>query len=368
MLLKFVGFILLFHCLGVCANSSFQSASSLTRYALIIGNADYQYLPTLDNPVNDANDMASTLTALGFSVDVELDASQETMEDAIANFGRKLASGGVGLFYYAGHGIQVNDINYMIPTNAELKQAKDLKYKAVNIGQLLDEMNEARNGLNIVILDACRNDTLEEFHSAGRGLAREGLAEVNAPRGTLVAFATSPGSVAADGTGKNGTYTKHLLQQLKTPGLSIEEVFKKVLQGVEAETNDKQTPWTSSSFSGDFYFIAPQGNVNLLQSQSPITVNEKTTSNLQAVWLGVGLVLLLCSGFVCYFYFYRLKLLSNFNLASDQPAYKPTSPPIQTKLTPNIATFKNAQAAGYLIDLKNNLAIARLFYQVSRWF
>ena len=262
MLIKLVSFILLIHSLTALADLAEHSTAGLARRALVIGNGNYQYLPTLDNPINDARDIGRTLEKIGFIVDTQLNATQEQMETAINQFGKHLASGGIGLFYYAGHGVQADGINYIIPVNAELKRQKDLRYKAVNVGQLLDEMDQARNGLNIVILDACRDNPLKEFRSASRGLA-----EIAAPKGTLVAYATSPGSVAADGVDKNGTYTKHLLKQINIPGLSVEQVFKRVLQGVNKETGGAQLPWVSSSFTGDFYFIAP-GGVTVVQSPS----------------------------------------------------------------------------------------------------
>ncbi len=219
------------------------------RTALVIGNARYKNTP-LKNPQNDAREMAATLKSQGFSVTLKLDANQEEMEEAISDFGRKLVEGGVGLFYYAGHGVQVDGKNYLIPIGATIKRQKDVRYKAVNANQILDEMGYARNGLNIVIFDACRDNPLpRSFRSGKRGLAR-----IEGPKGTLIAFATSPGSVAADGAGQNGTYTKYLLQHMKVQGLPVEQVFKRVLKDVNKETNGEQTPWVSSSFMGDFYF------------------------------------------------------------------------------------------------------------------
>lgn len=221
------------------------------RTALVIGNAQYE-IGSLRNPEHDARDMASTLEKLGFEVTLMVNAGQEHMERVIGEFGRQLYQGGVGLFYYAGHGVQVDGENYLIPVNAKIETETDVRYKAVHIGQILGKMGEARNGLNIVILDACRdNPFAKDFRSASRGLA---VVSSSAVKGTLIAYATSPGKVASDGDARNGLYTKHLLKNLQMPGLPVEQVFKRVLQGVERETNGKQSPWTSSSFSGDFYF------------------------------------------------------------------------------------------------------------------
>ena len=222
------------------------------RIALIIGNSEYGELGQLSNPGNDAKDIAAALKQTGFSVDLLLNANQEQMEDAISEFGRKLTGGGVGLFYYAGHGIQADGENYLIPIGAKIERQKDVRYKAVDVGQVLSEMDYARNGLNIVILDACRNNPLpRSFRSGTRGLAK-----VEGPKGTIIGFATSPGSAASDGQERNGVYTKHLLQNIMTSKITVEQVFKRVLRGVDEETEGKQVPWMSSSFTGDFYFVS----------------------------------------------------------------------------------------------------------------
>ena len=221
------------------------------RTALVIGNSQYE-VGSLRNPANDAQDMGDALMKLGFDVTLKLNAGQEDMESAISEFGRQLYQGGIGLFYYAGHGVQVGGENYLIPVNATIESESDVRYKAVNIGQVLGKMGEARNGLNMVILDACRdNPFAKSFRSSSRGLA---VVSSSAVKGTLIAYATSPGNVASDGDDRNGLYTKHLLQHISAPGIPVEQVFKRVLQGVELDTNGKQSPWTSSSFSGDFSF------------------------------------------------------------------------------------------------------------------
>lgn len=221
------------------------------RTALVIGNSEYQ-IGRLRNPANDAQDMAEALMKLRFDVTLELNADLENMEHAISEFGRHLYQGGVGLFYYAGHGVQVGGENYLIPVNAAIESESDVRYKAVNIGQVLGKMGEARNGFNIVILDACRdNPFAKEFRSSSRGLA---VVNSSFVKGTLIAYATSPGKVASDGEDRNGLYTQHLLQHISTPGLPVEQVFKLVLQSVERDTNGTQSPWTSSSFSGNFSF------------------------------------------------------------------------------------------------------------------
>lgn len=226
------------------------------RFALVIGNGAYKKSP-LRNPANDAYDMAATLRKLGFDAIHLENANQRSMEDAIREFGRRLRKGGVGLFYFAGHGVQVNGRNYLIPIGAEIEKETDAKYEAVDAGRVLDEMYEAGNGLNIVILDACRdNPFARSFRTTTRGLAR-----MDAPTGTFISYATAPGSVAADGRGRNGIFTGHLLKNMRVPGLKIEDVMKEVRNGVILDTGNKQVPWQSSSLTGNFYFISEKETV-----------------------------------------------------------------------------------------------------------
>ncbi len=218
------------------------------RYALVIGNSAYKDKP-LKNPANDAKDMARTLQRLGFDVQLKTDVGQRDMEEAIREFGVRLKRGGVGLFYFAGHGVQVQGVNYLVPVGARISSESDAKFECVDAGRVLGKMEDAGNELNIVILDACRNNPFaRSFRSAESGLAR-----MDAPTGSIVAYATAPNSVASDGKGANGLYTKYLLQNISTPGIPIEEVFKRVRIGVMSETGKKQVPWESSSIAGYFY-------------------------------------------------------------------------------------------------------------------
>jgi Caspase domain len=223
-----------------------QATREEPRTALVIGNGAYRDTP-LRNPVNDVRAVAKTLRELGFTVLAHENASKRTMETAVIEFGRRLADGGVGFFYYAGHGLQVRGRNYLVPVDAEIDSEATTRIAAVDVDLLLEQMAEAKNRVNIVILDACRNNP---FERKLRGASR-GLAAVDAARGTLVAYATAPGSVAADGDGSNGLYTEELLQALRVPGLKVEEVFKRVRVGVTNRSNGVQTPWESSSLTGD---------------------------------------------------------------------------------------------------------------------
>jgi formylglycine-generating enzyme required for sulfatase activity len=230
------------------------SSQPQQRVALVMGNSAYDSAP-LRNPVNDARAMAGGLQDLGFDVTEKENLTQKEMKREIQAFGQKLVKGGVGLFYYAGHGMQVNGRNYLIPVGANIEHEKQVEYEAVDVGAVLSEMDYARNPMNIVILDACRdNPFARSFRSSAPGLAA-----VNAPSGTLIAYATSPGAVASDGPGENGVYTGELLKTMQAPGLRIEDVFKQVRSEVRQLTEGKQTPWESSSLEGDFYFKPPAG-------------------------------------------------------------------------------------------------------------
>jgi uncharacterized caspase-like protein len=227
------------------------------RVALVIGNSAYKSSP-LRNPVRDARAISRALAEAGFKVSVLENASETGMRRAIRAFGDELAAGGVGLFYYAGHGMQVRGKNYLIPVNADIEREDEVEDQAVDANLVLTKMDSAKNSLNLMILDACRNNP---FARAFRSAA-QGLAQMDAPSGTLVAFATAPGSVASDGDGENGLYTKHLLANMTRPGLPIEQLFKEVRIGVGRETGDRQVPWESSSLKGNFFFIAPDPSLS----------------------------------------------------------------------------------------------------------
>ena len=225
--------------------------SQEARVALVIGNGDYEEGP-LKNPCRDAQAMKTALEACQFKVTLLENAHKKAMEDAIKAFGDQLRDGVVGLVYYAGHGLQLKGENYLVPTDARLDQEEDVPYRAVNVGLLLDRMEGARNSVNILILDACRNNPFAP--SWRRGNAEKGLASVNAPRGSLISYATAAGRTAADGAGEHGAYTGALLAELQDPGLRVEEVFKKVRARVLAVSGGQQLPFESTSLVGDFYF------------------------------------------------------------------------------------------------------------------
>ena len=239
--------------IAVVVGSAAQAAAA-QRIALVIGNSDYENAP-LANPVNDARLIAQTLRQLDFQVLEHLNVNQKDMKRAIQLFGDRLELAGseaVGLFYYAGHGVAVNGRNYLIPTDAAIDRESDVDIEAVATDTVLAQMEYTRNALNFVILDACRNNPYtRSFRSATRGLAR-----MDAPRGTLISYATAPGDVALDGDGEHSPYSRALAKSMLRPGMLVEQMFKRVRRMVVAETGNRQTPWESSSLTGDFYFNA----------------------------------------------------------------------------------------------------------------
>lgn len=241
-----------------------------TKVALVIGNGGYDWSP-LRNPVNDARSMSEALEDLGFKVLHQTDASQAGMKRAIREFGSELRQADVGLFYYAGHGIQASGRNYLIPVNAEINSEPEVEYESVDLGFVVAQMEAAGSPLNIVILDACRNNPFAgSFRSADRGLT-----QVLAPTGTLIAYATAPGSVASDGDGDNGLYTQELLRFMRTPGLEVEDVFKQVRISLMKLTNGQQTPWESSSLVGEFSFAT--------QSEAPAYAQAEPTEQVEPI-------------------------------------------------------------------------------------
>ncbi len=224
------------------------------RVALVIGNSDYKEGGALKNPLNDARAMAAALRQLGFTVIARENATKQQMERAVGEFGDALAPGTVALFYFAGHGMQVNGRNFLVPVDANITTEGRVRLEALDVDLVLDQMAASGTTVNLMVLDACRNNPFEKRFRGGAG---GGLAQINAPKGTLIAYATAPGKVAADGDGVNGIYTAKLLQAMKSPGLPIEEVFKRVRVDVARETKDEQTPWEASSLTGSFFFVEP---------------------------------------------------------------------------------------------------------------
>ncbi len=260
-------------CIAALALVVSGAALAEKRIALVIGNGDYVTVGKLPNPPNDARLIAQTLRGLGFELVELIDADQKSMKRAVSDFGDRLEAAGedtVGLFYYAGHGVQVGSENYLIPVNAEINREKDVDIEAVSANAVLANMEYAKNRLNIVILDACRNNPYKRgFRSAARGLA-----VMRATRGTLIAYATAPNDVAADGTGINSPYSIALATAMRTPGMPVERMFKQVRISVQRQTKGAQTPWESSSLTGDFFFVPGSGDAAAVTPIAPVDLNN----------------------------------------------------------------------------------------------
>lgn len=221
------------------------------RVALVIGNAAYKPFNPLDNPVNDARLMAEALRKAGFKVTQYENLDRVGMVNAFRDFGDKLDERTVAVVYYSGHALQLRDHNYLIPVDAEIHQEDEIPLAGLDVGFVLNRMSLAKSRVNIVILDACRNNPF-----AGRTRPAQGLAQIDAPPGTLLAYATAPGKLAEDGTGlKNSLYTSSLARFMLAPGLPIETVFKRVREAVIQATSQQQVPWESSSLLGEFAFV-----------------------------------------------------------------------------------------------------------------
>lgn len=240
------------------------------KTALVIGNSAYKNAP-LRNPKNDAIAMSATLKDLGFEVLSYTDISRAEMRQAIQDFGDILSDKkGLGLFYYAGHGLQYQGKNYLVPVDAEIERSFQIEDECIKADQVLKMMELYKNPMNIVIMDACRNNPYtRSFRDMNQGLAKPD----NAPVGSFIAFATAPGSVASDGEGENGLYTQELIKAMMIPNLTLEQVFKEVRNNVLAATNNKQIPWENSSLRGDFYFHSNPGNV-IEMNRKPVLSTE----------------------------------------------------------------------------------------------
>ena len=226
-------------------------AAANGRVALLIGNNAYPTSP-LRNAVNDARDLGAALRELGFKTIVKENTSRAEMIAALQEFGKALDGAEAALFFYAGHAMQFKDRNYLIPIDAVMGSEDDVTFFSVEVSQVFDRMERARTRFNFVILDACRDNPFRDTFK----VSATGLAQMSGPSGTLIAYATAPGATAADGFGRNGIYTGHILQNIKVPDMPVEVLFRKVREGVERDTKRLQTPWELSSIKGDFVFNA----------------------------------------------------------------------------------------------------------------
>ena len=267
----FLSLLLFFNLLAHSAHATNQPNES--RAALVIGNAAYNEIP-LKNAGNDAEDMAAKLRELGFTVVYRKNLQQRQIGAALAEFRNAIQPGGTALFYYAGHGLQVRGENFLPTVDADIQGQDDVPNQSVNVNQVLAAMEESKSRVNLVFLDACRNNPYTRRFRSTAG----GLAQVNAPSGTLIHFATRPGSVASDGDERNGLYTAALLKALDSPGLLVEQVLKQVTGSVKLASAGRQEPWMEGSLDGDFYFrqrINPALQVQALLQQSRAAFADK---------------------------------------------------------------------------------------------
>jgi hypothetical protein len=260
-------------------------AAAEKRVALVIGNSAYQSVARLDNPKNDAMLIADTLGRLGFTLvggGAQVDLDKPSFDAAVQRFGNQLVGADVGLFYYAGHGLQVRGTNYLVPVTANPTREADVDFQMVDVALVLRQMESAGTKLNIVMLDACRNNPF-----GGRGLraADGGLAQLRAPEGTLLSYATQPGNVALDGDDGHSPYTRALVETMQKPGLDVFQTFNQVGLEVKRSTGSSQQPWVSTSpIDGSFYFsgggtqvanVPPPAQV----TPPPVSVPTRTQSD-----------------------------------------------------------------------------------------
>ncbi len=260
----------LFGCLALAIAAGLSvEAKAQERFALVIGNSSYEGVGALENPVRDAEAMAQMLTSAGFEVSLGRDLNQTQLYKSVSAFAEKLASKdqeSVALIYFAGHGVQVDGVNYMLPIDVQLKREADVPLESVRLADIVNILDSVPSKTRILILDACRNnpfaDSSENWNSQiapvsnrGKGGHVRGLAVVNAPAGTLVAYSTSPGAVAEDGEGKNSPFTAALIKSAKQPGTPVESVFQQVRLAVHKTTKGRQTPWEVTALTEPFQFF-----------------------------------------------------------------------------------------------------------------
>lgn len=266
------------------ANIEANKTEGGNRYALVIGNANYSRVPALSNPVNDSKDICVALKKLRFNTTcMENLSTRRAMRDAVTAFTTKIKPEDVALFYFAGHGIEADGENYLIPIDAEIQSKNYLEDEALRVNFIFDELAAANARLSVILLDACRNNPFKKV----RGVAGKGLAIPTAmPAGSIIIFPTSPGSTAMDGEGRNGLFTTHLLKHIDAPGIPIEEMFKRVISGVVDDAKKmrgEQIPWMNLSFTGEFCFVGCGTRVNTEEYLAVLKEKEETKKATEAL-------------------------------------------------------------------------------------
>lgn len=261
---------------------TFPSAPA-RRMALVVGNANYQRLPKLKNAVNDGEDVCASLTRLGFEVSCHYDVfNRSDFRHVIKTFTSELNSDTVALFYYAGHGVQINGENFLLPVSVDATVSLDVEDDSLNLSYLLRSLEGARSSPNIVILDACRNNPFERVQGGRKGLAR-----IDPPVGTVLVYSTSPNGVAEDGNGRNGLFTKHLLEHIGEPGQKLDELFQVIAAGVEQEAQElyktRQVPYRSFSYSGSYCLAGCQDPKVAAQIEIIKRQNEEAAARVKTL-------------------------------------------------------------------------------------
>jgi hypothetical protein len=254
-------------------------AMAENRLALVIGQSAYRSVPALPNPANDARAMTQLLTDSGFEVLAASDLSQDQLREKVSEFAGRVATKGpdtVALVFYAGHGLQIDGENFLVPVDIDVKREADIPIQAVRLNDILNTLTSVPSKMRILLLDACRNNPFPEINkTAGHGLAIVD-AKTGSP-GTFVSFSTSPGAEAEDGNGDDSPYTTALLTAAKEPGIPIEETFKRVRLQVNRVTDGRQTPWDSSSLTEDFSFLAGPAGAGAKATSGPKQAAVKRT-------------------------------------------------------------------------------------------
>lgn len=277
------------HCrlllVGFCLALTFLPIKAFagTRLALVLGNSHYQAVPVLDNPANDAADLAKALRSIDFDVIEQRDGTREAMANAVRDFSKRLSGADVALFFYAGHGLQMNGENYLVPVDAKIETPADVRFNTVNLTDIQQEM-EGSGRANIIILDACRNNPfLDKLARSARGTPSRGLGRVDASgQGSLIVYSTQPNNIALDGVGRNSPFTTALLKHIATPGIEVRQMLSRVRGDVLAATDQKQTPWDSSSLVGDVYLAAASPSAVVAASPPAAPTQPAASSQVAA--------------------------------------------------------------------------------------